>query len=124
MLVTNTRNSGNAVVVNEDKRELEIPDSSNVSRIRPAYTQWCQKYNKTPDDSRFLTFVSNFLALEEYAKESNKEMILNRYADCTEEEYISIMSGPVTIPTITAVPASNVTVKAAAEVKAKEEPGE
>ena len=39
------------------------------------------------DESRFATFQSNFLAMEEYANDNGKEMVLNKYADCTEEEY-------------------------------------
>jgi len=48
---------------------------------------WCKEYGKEPDEARFPTFSSNFLAMEEYANENGREMVLNKYADCTEEEY-------------------------------------
>jgi hypothetical protein len=74
----------------EDGGELDTTNISREARIRSSYMDWCKKYSKTPDESRFPTFSKNFLAMEEYARENNKEMILNKYADCTEEEYIAI----------------------------------
>ncbi len=124
MPVTNSRDSSSSNVGKRDMQVLGTTDSSNETRIRSAYIRWCQKYNKTPDDLRFLTFLSNFLAMEEYSRENNKEMNLNRYADCTEEEYISIMSGSVISPKLAADPTSNATVTAAVEMKLKKEPGE
>jgi hypothetical protein len=61
--------------------------------------------------------------MEEYAIENNKEMILNKYADCTEQEYISITSVSVPTPKKAEEPASTTAVKAAAEKKIKEESG-
>lgn len=58
------------------------------ARVRSAYLDWCKEYGKEPDESRFPTFSSNFLGMEEYANETGKEMTLNQYADCTEEEYL------------------------------------
>ena len=64
-------------------------DTSDVreARVRSAYIDWCKSYDKSVDESRFPTFSSNFLAMEEYSKENGREMVLNKYADCTEEEY-------------------------------------
>lgn len=62
------------------------------ARVRSVYLEWCKENGKEPDEARFPTFFSNFLAMEEYAKESGKEMTLNAYADCTEEEYLTITS--------------------------------
>lgn len=64
-------------------------DTSDVreARVRSAYMDWCKSYDKSVDESRFPTFSSNFLAMEEYSRENGREMVLNKYADCTEEEY-------------------------------------
>lgn len=71
-------------------------DTSDVreARVRSAYLEWCKEYGKEPDESRFPTFTTNFLAMEEYAQENNREMVLNKYADCTEEEYRAIIETP------------------------------
>lgn len=71
-------------------------DTSDVreARVRSAYLEWCKEYGKEPDESRFPTFTTNFLAMEEYAQENNREMVLNKYADCTEEEYRGITETP------------------------------
>ena len=70
-------------------------DTSDVreARVRSAYMDWCKEYGKESDESRFATFSSNYLAMEEYARENGREMILNKYADCSEEEYIALTSG-------------------------------
>ncbi len=70
-------------------------DTSDVreARVRAAYLDWCKEYGKQSDESRFPTCSSNFLAMEEYAKENGREMVLNKYADCTEEEYRKLTEG-------------------------------
>ncbi|KAL3793133.1 hypothetical protein HJC23_005635 [Cyclotella cryptica] len=100
-----------------DGGPLDTSDVREV-RVRSAYMEWCKEYGKQPDESRFPTFSSNFLAMEEYANENGREMVLNKYADCTEEEYRKL--------TNTAAPAPELVVekpveKAVAAPK-KEEP--
>ncbi len=70
-------------------------DTSDVreARVRSAYLDWCKEYERKPDEARFPTFSSNFLAMEEYAEENKREMVLNKYADCTEEEYRKLTEG-------------------------------
>lgn len=63
------------------------------ARIRSAYLEWCKKYDKENSESRFQVFSQNFLAMEEYAKQSGKEMNMNEYADLSEEEYKKAISG-------------------------------
>mmetsp|Transcript_3226 Transcript_3226/g.4808 ORF Transcript_3226/g.4808 Transcript_3226/m.4808 type:complete len:484 (+) Transcript_3226:39-1490(+) len=63
------------------------------ARIRSAYLEWCKKYDKESDESRFEVFSQNFLAMEEYAKQSGREMNMNEYADLSEEDYKTIVSG-------------------------------
>ena len=66
---------------------------SREARVRSSYMEWCKEYGKETDESRFPTFSSNYLAMESYAKENGKTMQLNKYADCTEEEYIALTTG-------------------------------
>lgn len=72
--------------IDTDGGEIDTSDVREA-RVRSAYLDWCKEYGKTADESRFPTFSSNFLAMEEYAQENGREMVLNKYADCTEEEY-------------------------------------
>ncbi|KAL7519656.1 hypothetical protein ACHAWX_004416 [Stephanocyclus meneghinianus] len=100
-----------------DGGPLDTSDVREV-RVRSAYMDWCKEYGKQPDESRFPTFSSNFLAMEEYANENGREMVLNKYADCTEEEYRKL--------TNTAAPAPELVVEKPAEKEVaapkKEEP--
>ncbi len=81
-----------------DGGELDPTNVSREARVRSAYLEWCKEYGKETDESRFPTFTSNFLAMEEYAKENGKTMQLNMYADCTEEEYASLVNGSAPEP--------------------------
>eukprot|EP00591_Stephanopyxis_turris_P002244 CAMPEP_0195506858 /NCGR_PEP_ID=MMETSP0794_2-20130614/401_1 /TAXON_ID=515487 /ORGANISM="Stephanopyxis turris, Strain CCMP 815" /LENGTH=1043 /DNA_ID=CAMNT_0040633319 /DNA_START=15 /DNA_END=3146 /DNA_ORIENTATION=- len=72
-----------------DGGELDPENLSREARVREAYLGWCKEQSKEPDEERFPVFSSNFLLMEEYAKENGKEMSLNAYADCTEEEYLA-----------------------------------
>ena len=83
----------------EDGGELEDGgEISREARVRSAYLEWCKDYDKEPDEGRFPQFSSNYLAMETYAKENDKEMTLNKFADCTEEEYIQITQGGGAVP--------------------------
>lgn len=72
--------------IDEEGVAVDTSDAREI-RVRAAYMDWCKEYGKQPDENRFPTFSSNFLAMEEYANENGREMVLNKYADCTEEEY-------------------------------------
>jgi len=91
------------------------------ARIRSAYLQWCKDNEKEPDEDRFPTFSSNFLAMEEYAAEAGKEMSLNAYADMTEEEYLAATAQPEPVAKAAPAPAPVAKVKTEAEKKAEEE---
>lgn len=71
----------------EDGGELSPTNVSREARIRAAYMDWCKDFSKEPDEDRFPVFSSNYLQMEDYAKENGVEMKLNQYADCTQEEY-------------------------------------
>lgn len=79
------------------------------ARVRSAYLGWCKEYGKEPNETRFQQFSTNFLEMEEYAQESGKEMTLNEYADCNEEEYAALMAGQ------DAVKEAETAIKAASE---------
>lgn len=60
----------------------EFPD-----RIRAAYRDWCQYYDKPYNEGRLRIFAANFLAVEKYHRETGVSLILNELADMTSEEY-------------------------------------
>jgi dTMP kinase len=78
--------------INEDGTAMEGDNLAREARVRSAYLDWCKTYDKSPDESRFSQFYENFLEMEEYAKASGKEMVLNEYADYTKEEYEKLQS--------------------------------
>jgi hypothetical protein len=78
--------------ISEDGTAIEGDNLAREARVRSAYLEWCKEYGKEPDEGRFPQFYDNFLEMEEFAKESGKEMILNEYADFTEEEYSKLAS--------------------------------
>ena len=111
----------------DDGGELDPTNISREARLREAYMDWCKEYGKENDESRFKTFSSNFLSMEQYANENGKTMQLNKYADCTEEEYIALTSGNTNSAPVEEETAEEVIVEeapvvdAATEAKAKEE---
>ena len=110
----------------DDGGVLEGENLAREARIRSAYLDWCKEYGKEPIESRFVQFSSNFLEMEEYANENGKEMLLNEYADCTEEEYVKLMNGEAVTVEETPAPAAVVEEKedeadAEAEAAAKAE---
>jgi hypothetical protein len=72
---------------------IEGDNLAREARVRSAYLEWCKEYGKESDETRFQQFSKNFLDMEEFAKETGKEMSLNEYADCTEKEYAALMEG-------------------------------
>jgi hypothetical protein len=77
----------------DDGGELAQENLSREARVRAAYMEWCKDFGKETDEARFETFSSNYLAMEQYAQENGKSMQLNKFADCTEEEYVALASG-------------------------------
>ena len=77
-----------------DEEGIQGPDKlAQEARVRSAYMEWCKDNGKEVDESRFPVFFDNFLVMEDFAKESGKPMTLNKYADCTEEEYKALTTG-------------------------------
>jgi len=56
-------------------------------RICEAYRQWCAYYDKTYDEGRLQIFAANFVMVEEYHMRTNEFLVLNEFADMTEQEY-------------------------------------
>lgn len=61
--------------------------SPNKDRIQRAYREWCEYYGKIQDEKRFVVFAANFAAVDKYHKQTKKPLVLNEFADMTEEEY-------------------------------------
>ncbi len=58
-----------------------------MEEVREIYYQWCNVYGKNPEDSRFEIFKNNFISMERIANKRGETMKLNKWYDCTEEEY-------------------------------------
>merc|ERR1712071_345273 len=81
---------------------------------------WCKEFKKEVDEERFAVFSENFLVMEQYAKENGKDMVLNEYADCTQEEYTAKMSPSP--PTVEEVKAPETAAEPEPETAAEPEP--
>jgi hypothetical protein len=78
----------------EDKQNGDDNESEGRwDPIRRIYSDWCKQYGKEPDESRYPTFSTNFLALAQYCSNTGTEIDLNEYADCTQEEYLELTGG-------------------------------
>lgn len=73
--------------------EMDAGDLAREARVRAAYMDWIKDFNKESDETRFNQFYKNFLEMEDFSKETGKEMVLNEFADYTEEEYAAMQSG-------------------------------
>jgi membrane protein involved in colicin uptake len=78
--------------ISEDGTMMASDNLAREARVRSAYMEWCKEYNKQQNESRFPQFYKNFLEMEVFAKESGKDMVLNEYADFTEEEFAKMTS--------------------------------
>jgi hypothetical protein len=67
--------------------ESMMAGSEFPERIRAAYRDWCQYYDKPYNEGRLQIFATNFLAVEKYHRETGVSLILNELADMTSEEY-------------------------------------
>jgi len=76
----------------EDGGELDPTNISREARVRSAYMEWCKEFGKEADEARFAVFSENYIVMEKFANENEREMILNQYADCTEEEFVAMAS--------------------------------
>ena len=108
----------------DDGGDLEPDNLSREARVRSAYLGWCKEYGKENDEARYKQFESNYIAMEIYAADNGKEMQLNEYADCTEEEYVAAKSGGTAaapVPAPAPAPAQPAPAPAPAPVPAPEQ---
>ncbi len=106
---------------------MDDGDIAREARVRAAYMDWCKEYKKESDEVRFKQFFKNFLEMEEFSKDTGKEMVLNEFADYTEAEYTAMQNGetvpaveePVAEETIVEEPVVDETSKAEEEAAAK-----
>jgi hypothetical protein len=68
---------------------VDTPQVVVEDRIRTAYAEWCQYFNKAMEESRLEIFSMHFCEAEEYVRDTGAALflMLNEYADLTEEEY-------------------------------------
>ena len=74
--------------------------------IRSDYNAWLQRYGKTANESRYPTFKTNVLALQENERLTGKILILNEFADNTPEEYSQQLNARSNQAPAAVVPAS------------------
>ena len=79
--------------------EMDDGDMAREARVRAAYMGWCKDFDKESDETRFNQFFKNYLEMEDFAKETGKDMVLNEFADFTEEEYVAMQNGE-TVPAV------------------------
>lgn len=72
---------------------MEKENLAGEARVRSIYLAWCKEQGKESDEARFEQFSKNLLVMEEYSRATGKELKLNAYADCTEEEFAALSAG-------------------------------
>lgn len=65
--------------------------------VRSVYTTWCGLYEKEVDESRFPTFSSNYVSMKTIASENDDTMMLNKWYDLTEVEYLAASNANIDI---------------------------
>lgn len=73
-----------------DPNEGAVSDEplAQAHRIQQAYREWCDFYDKIWSKERLGIFSSNFLAVEEFHAKTGRPLVMNQFADMTEEEYV------------------------------------
>jgi hypothetical protein len=91
-----------AVDMAVDTNDISVPYDAAA---RLAYEEWCAKYNRPIDEARYEVFKGNYEAItvinvsaKKQARDSNSNeapslLLLNEYADCTQEEYEAALNG-------------------------------
>jgi hypothetical protein len=72
--------------------EMDDGDLAREARVRSSYMDWCKEFGKESDETRFNQFFKNYLEMEDFSKDTGKEMVLNEFADYTEEEYTAMQN--------------------------------
>jgi hypothetical protein len=77
----------------ESEGKWEDESEGRWDPIRRIYSDWCKQFGQEPDESRYPTFSTNFLALAQHCSNTGSEIDLNKYADCTQGEYLELTGG-------------------------------
>jgi len=96
-IISSTASASNSPDLNEDIVELNGSDEplAQAHRIQQAYREWCEFYGKETNKERLGIFASNFLAVEEFHAKTGRPLVLNEFADLTEEQYRHNHQSPV-----------------------------
>uniref|UniRef100_A0A7S4ARE0 Cathepsin propeptide inhibitor domain-containing protein n=1 Tax=Pseudo-nitzschia australis TaxID=44445 RepID=A0A7S4ARE0_9STRA len=89
-IISNTAPIPNSPDQDQDLIYLGAKEESlaQAHRIQQAYREWCEFYGKIPSRERLGVFASNFLAVQEFHEKTGRPLVLNQFADLTEEEYL------------------------------------
>jgi Cathepsin propeptide inhibitor domain (I29) len=79
--------TGMPLALNEYADMTEDEYRLGEGRIRIGYKEWCAFYHKTHDEERYSIFARHFKIVENHSRETGASLMLNEYADMTEEEY-------------------------------------
>jgi hypothetical protein len=85
--------------------EIESLVRASYQECRNIYIEWCRTYGKQEEALRFATFSSNYIAMRQFTEQAGTELRLNQYADCTKDEYFSLVYGPPEAETVKKEPA-------------------
>jgi pyruvate/2-oxoglutarate dehydrogenase complex dihydrolipoamide acyltransferase (E2) component len=72
---------------NVERFQFDQVGKEEADRVKDIYYQYCNVYSKDIEESRFQIFLPNYLYKEAQAKESGKPLEMNKWYDCTDEEY-------------------------------------
>jgi len=81
------RQGNQSPTIDCDEKSVTTEKALAEDRIREAYRQWCEYYERSYDEMRLQNFAASFVAVEEYHLRTNEPLVLNEFADMTEPEY-------------------------------------
>ena len=71
--------------------------ASIADQVKNTYKEWCKFYDKKYEEARLDTFAANLKKVQDYNKETGKDVKLNRYADLTAEEYAKVQANQASV---------------------------
>lgn len=69
------------------RHHMRTSETERMARVQEIYLEWCDVFGKKAEESLFRNFASNFIVMEEKAKETGEALELNQFYDCNEEEF-------------------------------------
>jgi hypothetical protein len=101
--------------------KLESLVRASYQECRNVYIEWCRTYEKQEEALRFATFSSNYIAMRQFTEKAGTELRLNKYADCTKDEYTSLVYGSSEAKTAKKKPADVLTNQRAEDARRAEQ---